>query len=105
MSGIRFASLNARGLNKKSKRYTVFNKCKNFDVVCLQETYITDAKYESWKRDWPGDFLYTPGSCHSKGQIILINKNLEPTTNLCHPLSQPILLREENHFGNSIPHY
>ena len=77
MSGIRFASLNARGLNKKSKRYTVFNKCKNFDVVCLQETYITDAKYESWKRDWPGDFLYTPGSCHSKGQIILINKNLK----------------------------
>ena len=77
MSGIRITSLNTRGLNKRLKRKTIFNKCKGYDITCLQETYITDAKYDSWKQDWPGEFLYTAGSCHSKGQIILINEKFK----------------------------
>lgn len=77
MSEIRITSLNTRGLNKRLKRKTIFNKCKGYDITCLQETYITDAKYDSWKQDWPGEFLYTTGSCHSKGQIILINEKFK----------------------------
>ena len=77
MSGISITSLNTRGLNKRLKRKTIFNKCKGYDITCLQETYITDAKYDSWKQDWPGEFLYTAGSCHSKGQIILINEKFK----------------------------
>ena len=46
-----------------------------YDVSCLQETYVTNNVVKHWQRNWKGTFLFTPGTNHSKGQIILINKN------------------------------
>ena len=68
-----FSSLNCRGLNKKLKRKTIFNSCLNYDISCLQETYITDGKYKEWK----GQLKYNPGTNQSKGLIILINDKLQ----------------------------
>ena len=77
MTGLKVASLNTRGLNNKLKRKSIFNICKNNDITCLQETYITDEKIDTWSKDWPGKIFYTCGTNHSKGQIILVNNRLK----------------------------
>ena len=74
---LQIASLNCRGLNKKLKRKLVFEKCKKFDIVTLQETYVTVSSASAWKTEWPGEFFYVGETNHSKGQIILINKRLK----------------------------
>ena len=48
-------------------------KKNHFHVVCLQETYITSSDVEMWKKEWGGEFYFTPGTCHSNGLITLIN--------------------------------
>ena len=73
---IKIASLNCRGLNRKLKRRTIFQKCLSFDIVCLQETYITEEVEREWKQEWPGELVYSCGTNRSKGLIILINKKL-----------------------------
>ena len=84
MSGFSVSSWNVRGLNDKLKRRTVLNKCKNYDIICLQETFITDLKYLDWSKEWDGDFIYSKCTNHSKGQIILLNKNLKfDSFNVC----------------------
>ena len=77
MSGFRVASLNTRGLNNKLKRKIIFNICKKYDVICLQETYVTDEKAKIWKQDWPGELFYVSGTNHSKGQIILVSDKVK----------------------------
>ena len=74
---IRFASVNCRGLNKQIKRKCIFKRCTEYDIICLQETYITKETAPAWKLDWGGEFYYSEGSSKSKGQIILVNKRLE----------------------------
>ena len=67
-------SLNCRGLNKKRKRDIIFKKCRRYDIVCLQETYITERVAAEWKLEWQGDLFYVEGTNKSKGQVILVNK-------------------------------
>ena len=69
-------SFNCRGLHKKLKRKIIFSTCKNYDICCLQESYITDSTSSLWKKEWEGPFFYIPGTNKSKGQIILLNKSL-----------------------------
>ena len=71
-----FASVNGRGLNKSLKRRIIFNKCSNFNISCIQESYITEDKAEEWKRDWKGGFYYSSCTNHSKGLIILTNPEI-----------------------------
>ena len=59
MPGFSIASINTRGLNKALKRRNIFNKCKQYDITCIQESYITDDKYEEWKHEWDGGFFYS----------------------------------------------
>jgi len=40
----------------------------------MQETYISSADIETWKTEWGGMLYAHPGTCHSKGQVILISK-------------------------------
>ena len=74
---IKTASLNCRGLSKKLKRRTVFRTCLQYDIICLQETYITKEKYNEWKLDWKGQLEYLEGTNRSKGLIILLNEKYE----------------------------
>ena len=69
------ASLNCRGLNKLMKRKNLFESFKKYDIVFLQETYITNDKYDFWKNEWSGQMLYSPGTNNSKGLITLIKNN------------------------------
>ena len=46
-----------------------------FDIICIQESYITDADKEVWEREWGGSLFYTCVTGHSMGHI-LVRKNL-----------------------------
>ena len=70
-------TLNTRGLQKPSKRKTIFNKCRDFDITCLQECHIEQTLFEQWRAEWGGPFYFSVGTNRSKGQIILINKHLK----------------------------
>ena len=73
------ASLNCRGLRNNLKRAAIFDKCKTFDIIALQETHITDNVVEHWKKLWAGEFFYSEGNSRSKGQILLVRKHLTST--------------------------
>ena len=68
------ASLNCRGLNKNLKRRHIFNDLRKYDIIALQETYITDSVATQWESEWGGKLISTPGTNHSKGLVILINR-------------------------------
>ena len=95
MSGFKCASLNCRGLNKKLKRKTIFRTCNAYDVVCLQETYITDVKAAEWSLDWAGELLFFTGTNNSRGNIILINEK-------CNYSSKELVIQSERILGLKI---
>ena len=71
-------TLNVRGLSKIIKRRHFFESLTKYSISCLQECYITPENSDTWAREWSGEFIYQCGSSnpnHSKGLVILINKN------------------------------
>ena len=77
MKDIKIRSLNINGIRNKKKRLALFNMLKrqNFDIVCLQETYIIDSDIELWEKEWGGRLFHCSGTTRSKGQIILVKNN------------------------------
>ena len=71
---MKILTLNCSGLNKQLKIKLLFKYFKNYDIICLQETYVTDSKAVEWMQDWNGEFYYHAFTNKSQGQIILINK-------------------------------
>ena len=76
MNSLKLASVNIHGLRNSTKRKTFFRYLKKgaFDIICIQESYITDADKEMWEREWGGSLFYTSVTEHSMGQIILVRK-------------------------------
>ena len=74
---LRIASINCRGLNKKLKRKTIFRHCLSFDIICLQETYVTEKKAREWELEWKGNFYFSEGTNKSKGQIVLVHNRVK----------------------------
>ena len=70
-------SLNVHGLRKRSKRLSAFRLFKKLgcDIVALQESYVTDELIEQWTREWGGRIHATPGTNHSKGNVLLLSKH------------------------------
>ena len=70
-----FLSINARGLNQARKRRQIFRWAHNSkaDVIFLQETYSTKAIEDVWKSEWGGQILFSHGTNHSRGVMILFN--------------------------------
>jgi exonuclease III len=48
----------------------------------VQESYVTREVIDSWKKEWGGDILFSVGTAHSGGQLILIRKRLEGTVSM-----------------------
>ena len=69
------ASFNCRGLCKSIKRRHIFTYLNKFSVSCLQECYVTDESAALWSREFQGDFFFESGTEHSKGLLILVNRN------------------------------
>jgi exonuclease III len=70
-------SLNVLGLRNNMKRKSLFRHFKQnkFDIVCIQESHVTQNIIETWKTEWGGEVIYCEGTSHSKGQLILIRKH------------------------------
>ena len=89
----KLVSLNCCGLRSRLKRRSIFSflKKNKFHIICLQESHITKSDAELWKKEWGGDLFYIAGTTHSKGQLILINKNMEIQNPQVHTTGDRIL--------------
>ena len=75
----RIGSLNVRGMNKHSKRISVFNwiNKQSFIIMFLQETFGGEGSEDLWKSEWWGHSYWAHGSNHSRGVSILIRKGFD----------------------------
>lgn len=71
-------SLNIRGLRNTTKRKAIFNYLRHnkVDIICLQESFITDNIAPQIKREWGGNLFYISGTTRSNGLVTLISKKL-----------------------------
>lgn len=71
-----FVSVNVRGLKNIVKRKTIFLFCKEQKANCifLQETHSGATDEELWKRQWGDKILFSHGTSHSAGVMILFNR-------------------------------
>lgn len=76
-----FISLNVKGIRDKEKRTNIFRWCKDKypDVFFLQESFSTPDVEDKWKEMWDGTCYFSHGTAHSKGVVVLINRNLDLT--------------------------
>ena len=71
-------SVNVRGLRSKFKQkymFTYFRE-REYNIICLQETYITKDVSEGWEKEWGGKLIYDDGTSHSSGQAILFRNGV-----------------------------
>ena len=75
---ITFITLNVRGINNQFKRRKIFRWIhdNNVDIAFLQETFSVKENEKQWTTEWGGQILYSHGSPHSKGVMILFNPKL-----------------------------
>ena len=74
---LKIATLDYRGLNRQLERRAIVKSMSTNDIICLQETYITENKSAEWEREWGGEFFYSAYTNKSADQIILINNNFK----------------------------
>ena len=43
------------------------------DIICVQESHVTESDISTWKKEWGDEIVYFPGTSMSKGQMILLN--------------------------------
>lgn len=77
MARLKILSLNCRGLKNEKKRKSIFNICKQYDIVCIQESHIIESVKNTWEIEWGGKLIASYGSSRSKGQLVLLNKYLK----------------------------
>lgn len=72
-------SVNARGLNERKKRRNLFRWVKKnaFDICFVQETYSTGVIEHIWRNEWGGNIIFSHGSSHSRGVMILIKPGFD----------------------------
>jgi exonuclease III len=77
MDGIKIATINVNGIRNRWKIKGFFRSLKknNYDIICVQESYIMDEDKELWEREWSGKLFYSCVSKHSMEQIIIIKNN------------------------------
>jgi len=96
MTDFKLVFLNVRGLRSIKKRKALFMwlKKKKADIVFLQETYSSIEDEKFWNMQWQGKMLFSHGSHHSKGTLVLIKQGLdfEQKSVLCDPNGRFIIL-------------
>ena len=81
-------------LRKQTSRNILWLTKQKADIVFLQETYSTFQDENFWKTQWKGRMLFSHGSSHSKGALILVRQGLdfEQKTIACDPNGRFIFL-------------
>ena len=71
----KITSLNVRGIRDLHKRRSIFTwiEKQKSDITFLQETYSTPEIINDWKFQWLGEMIFSHGSNHSRGVLVLIN--------------------------------
>jgi len=84
MDNIRVCTLNGRGLRNKLKRASLFKFLKNnkYDIICLQETHVTESDVEVWSKQWGGKCFFNKGTNKSKGEAVLVSRHFEGNVEL-----------------------
>ena len=70
-NSLKLARVNIHGIRNSTKRKTFFRYLKKgaFDIICIQESYITDADKEMWKREGGRSLFYTNVTGYSMGFV------------------------------------
>ena len=79
LNNIRMLSANCQGLRNKEKRRDVilYFKEKNPNIVCLQDTHLTEDDINEIKSIWDIEIYISGGKTNSRGVMILLNNNFE----------------------------
>ena len=100
MTDFKLVSLNVPGLRSIDKRKALFMWLtkQKADIVFLQETYSSIEDENFWNTQWKGKMLFSHGSHHSKGTLVLIKQGLdfEQKSVLCDPNGRFIILKAVN---------
>ena len=72
-------SMNVRGLRNAKKRRSLFRQFKtnNYDIIGLQETYLTNNDINLIKNEWGDNFHISEGTTHSKGLLTLFGSSIK----------------------------
>ena len=76
---LKVCSLNVRGLRNDKKRKKLFYwlKDRKYDIICLQETFLTEDLENQVNREWAGKTFHSfSNSYHTKGVSILFKPRL-----------------------------
>ena len=100
---LRLISVNVRGLRSKLKRKSVFTyfRERKYDIICLQETYITKDVSDGWEKEWGGKLISNDFPSHSSGQVILFRKGVIKDVNIVYN-SRRILITKFEIVSNQI---
>ena len=89
--GLNIISLNVHGLrdNKKLQNIIEWLKCRNFDIILLQETHIhSDDDIKRFNRKLDRKCFFSKGGNHQAGVGILFKEKTElSVSNVSHDLN------------------
>ena len=80
--------------------FTYFRERK-YDIICLQETYITKDVSDGWEKEWGGKLISNDFTSHSSGQVILFRKGVIKDVNIVYN-SRRILITKFEIVSNQI---
>ena len=74
-------SANCLGICNSAKRLDVVNYLQDTkaQIICLQDTHVTEADTEKFKQIWNGTFYLHSHNTNSQGVTVLFNDNFEYT--------------------------
>ena len=72
-------SANCQGIRNSSKRLDVIKYLQdmNAQIICLQDTHLTEADNEKFRNIWDGTFYLHGQSTNSRGVAVLFNDTFE----------------------------
>ena len=75
-SCVSICTVNIHGLRNPVKRKTFLRdlRKKTYDIICVQESYISDKDKDLWEKEWGGVLICSAVSNHSMGQLILVRE-------------------------------
>ena len=95
MNKIKISSINIHGLRNRKKRASFFKYIKrsSYDIVCVQESFITNEIKDVWEKEWGGTLFYSAGTPNSMGQMILVKKKFSFDTVLIHQSNRILTIK------------
>jgi exodeoxyribonuclease-3 len=95
---LKICSLNVRGLKNKLKRNALFSylKRERYDIICLQETHVTEQDFDVWQRQWGGKCFFQQGTNRSKGETVLVSKHFAGEVSLEEARDRMLVLSVEH---------